>query len=278
MTIREALLDATHRLELQRIPNPRLCAEVLLTHVLQKDRTFLYAHDEVEVSPDTADALENAIYERISGVPVQYIVGHQEFYGRDFLVNPSVLIPRPETEYIIESVLESKPAAESRIIDVGTGSGCIGITLSLELPKATVFASDISEVALRTAKQNASNLGASVGFACSDVLDAINGRFNFIVSNPPYVRRGEMSYLQREVREHEPHVALFSPQDELEIYRRLVCQSFDLLEPGGRLIMEIGFAMEEAVRGLFGSGWDPLPTKTDLQGIPRTVLAEKKRV
>jgi release factor glutamine methyltransferase len=276
VTVREVLLEATHRLELQRIPNPRLCAEVLLAHVLQQDRTFLYAHDDAGVSSSEYETLETAIYERISGVPVQYIVGHQEFYGRDFVVNSSVLIPRPETEYIIESVLESKPRPDSRIIDVGTGSGCIGVTLALELTKATVFASDISEVALQTAKQNATRLGANVRFVCSDVLDGIAGRFDFVVSNPPYVRRGEMSYLQREVREHEPHVALFSPEDELEIYRRLVRQSFDLLEPGGRLMMEIGFAMEEAVLKLFTIGWEPLPTKTDLQGIPRTVIAQKK--
>ena len=138
MTVREVLLEATHRLELQRIANPRLCAEVLLAHFLKKDRAYLYAHDDQEVSDAAYDVLENAIYERISGVPMQYIVGHQEFYGRDFLVNPTVLIPRPETEYIIESVLQSHPAADARIIDVGTGSGCIAITLALELPSADI--------------------------------------------------------------------------------------------------------------------------------------------
>src|SRR5262249_34447748 len=158
---------------------------------------------------------------------------HQEFYGRDFTVNPSVLIPRPETEYIIEAALESHVPAGARVIDVGTGSGCIAVTLALELPNVVVFAGDISETALSTAKQNASNLGAPVQFVCADVLDGIGGAFDLIVSNPPYVRRGEIHYLQREVREHEPHVALFSPEDELEIYRRLVHQSFDLLKPGG---------------------------------------------
>ena len=207
MTIREVLLEATHRLELQRIPSPRLCAEVLLAHVLHKDRTYLYTHDDSTVSDVDYGVLENAIYDRITGLPVQYIVGHQEFYGRDFIVNRSVLIPRPETEYIIESVLEANPPAAARIVDVGTGSGCIGITLALELPKATVFAGDISEVALQTARRNASNLKANVGFVCSDVLEAIGRRFEFVVSNPPYVRRDEMPHLQREVRDHEPHVA-----------------------------------------------------------------------
>src|SRR5438874_8131716 len=164
---------------------------------------------------------------------MQYIVGHQEFYGRDFLVNPTVLIPRPETEYIIESVLQSHPAADARIIDVGTGSGCIAVTLALELPSATVFAGDISEDALKTARVNATRLGASVGFICMDVLDAVRGEFDVVASNPPYVRRGELDRLQREVREHEPHVALFSREDGLEIYRRLVNASCDLLKPGG---------------------------------------------
>jgi release factor glutamine methyltransferase len=275
VTIREVLLETTHRLELQRIHKPRLCAEVLLAHILSKDRAYLYAHDDSQVSDENYSTLEDAIYERISGVPVQYIVGHQEFYGRDFRVNPSVLIPRPETEYIVEAALESDVPAGARVIDVGTGSGCIAVTLALELPNVVVFAGDISETALRTAKQNASDLGAPVQFVCADVLDGIGGAFDLIVSNPPYVRRGEIHYLQREVREHEPYVALFSPEDELEIYRRLVHQSFDLLRPGGRLIMEIGFAMEQSVLGLFSSGWTRLPTKTDLQGIPRTIIAEK---
>jgi release factor glutamine methyltransferase len=278
VTIREVLLEATHRLELQRISNPRLCAEVLLAHFLKTDRTYLYAHDDREISSDDYAALENAIYERIGGVPVQYIVGHQEFYGRDFIVNPSVLIPRPETEYIIAAVLESHPAPNSRIIDVGTGSGCIAITLALELPEARVWASDISETALKTGRLNAVNLEAPVDFVCTDVLDGISGEFDFVVSNPPYVRRGELHYLQREVREHEPHVALFSPEDELEIYHRLVHQSLVLLKPSGRLVMEIGFAMEQSVLSLFSADWTSLPTKTDLQGIPRTIIAEKATV
>jgi len=275
VTIRDALLEATRRLELQRIPNPRLCAEVLTAHVLNVDRTFLYSHDDHSISEQEYSNLENAIYDRINGVPVQYIVGHQEFYGRDFIVNPSVLIPRPETEFIIESVLGSRPAAESRIIDVGTGSGCIAITLALELRAATVFASDISEEALKVSHVNAARLGAGVHFVCMDLLDGISGAFDFVVSNPPYVRRNEISRLQREVREHEPHVALFSPDDESGIYHRLVQASVRCLRPGGKLIMEIGFAMEEEVLSLLNGEWRRLPTCTDLQGIPRTVTAEK---
>src|SRR5262245_5107763 len=161
--------------------------------------------------------LEDQLYNRISGVPLQYIVGRQEFYGRYFRVNPSVLIPRPETEFIVETVLDIQgtrglPPRPLSIIDVGTGSGCIAVTLALELPGTQVFAADVSFEALVVARENADNLHAPVQYVCMDVLDAIRTKFDFIVSNPPYVRRNEISRLQREVREHEPHVALFSPE------------------------------------------------------------------
>jgi release factor glutamine methyltransferase len=203
---------------------------------------------------------------------LQYIVGRQEFYGRYFEVDPAVLIPRPETEYIVEAILEERPSGSS-ILDVGTGSGCIAVTLALEIPNSRVYAADISEEALRVAQKNASNLGAHVSFVCMDVLDAIRGRFDFIVSNPPYVRRDQMTYLQREVRDYEPHVALFSPEDELAIYRKLIAGAEQMLMKGGLLVMEVGIGMDENVLSLFGPLWEKLPTKSDLQGIPRTIVA-----
>jgi len=277
LTLSEALLEATSRLERGRVSNPRLCAEVLLAHFIRQDRTFLYAHGECEIGGEEYQSLKSAIYERLSGVPVQYIIGHQEFYGRDFVVNPSVLIPRPETEFIVESVLENTSASDARIIDVGTGSGCIAVTLALELPNAEVFASDISEDALRIARLNASQFNARLRFVCADLLDGIEGEFDWIVSNPPYVHPNQRDYLQREVRDHEPHVALFSPGHGVEIYRRLVDQASPRLKSGGWLIMEIGFGMEDSVRALFKEeGWQICPTKTDLQGIPRTVIARRR--
>jgi len=227
-------------------------------------------------------SLEDQIYDRIGGVPLQYIVGCQEFYGRRFKVSPAVLIPRPETEYIVEAVLEIRgtwglPPRPLSIIDVGTGSGCIAVTLALELSGAQVFAADISLPALRVARENATNLGANVEFLCTDVLDAVAGRFDFIVSNPPYVRKDEITRLQREVREHEPHVALFSPDDDLAIYRRLVSGGETMLKPGGCIVMEVGLGMDERVSTLFGAAWEKLPTLADLQGIPRTVLARLKQ-
>ena len=273
MIIREALRSAAGRLELHHVSNARLTAELLLAHCLSAEREYLYAHDDRALTEQESQALEDVLYDSINGVPLQYIVGRQEFYGRYFRVTPAVLIPRPETEHIVEAVLENEIPPAPRIFDVGTGSGCIAVTLALEIPAARVFASDISERALEVARDNASLLGAPVSFVCADFLDGIAGEFDFIVSNPPYVKRGDMSRLQREVREYEPHVALFSPEDELEVYRRLLAGAERLLNPGGHLLLEVGIGMDEKVLELFGEKWQKLPTKTDLQGIPRTVIA-----
>jgi release factor glutamine methyltransferase len=275
VTIREALRSSAERLELHHVSNSRLTAELLLAHVLSVRREYLYAHDDRILTTEESQALEDRLYDRIGGVPLQYIVGRQEFFGRYFNVNPAVLIPRPETEYIVEAVLERASRNQPlHILDVGTGSGCIAVTLALELPQAAVVAADISPDALLVAASNADQLRAPVELICMDTMDAISSRFDFIVSNPPYVRRDEITRLQREVREHEPHVALFSPEDELAIYRRLVGGAEEMLERDGSLIMEIGLGMDERVLGLFGPRWEKQPTKTDLQGIPRTVIAK----
>jgi release factor glutamine methyltransferase len=275
VTIRDALRQSTQRFELHGVSSPRLNAEVLLSHVLSVDKAYLYTHDEREISGEEEQRLENAVYDRVSGVPVQYIVGRQEFFGRYFAVNPTVLIPRPETELLVERVIGFRPAAGSRIVDVGTGSGCIGITLALELPEARITLTDVSFEALQTARANAASLGAKVEVVCMDLLEAASGSFDFIVSNPPYVSRAETSRLQREVREHEPHVALFAADDGLSAYRQLIPSAQRLLRPGGYLLMEIGFGLEERVLSLFEEGWERLPTGADLQGIPRVVSARR---
>jgi len=280
VTVRETLRAAAERLELHRISNARLTAEVLLAHILAVSREYLHSHDDRLLNDNESDRLENAIYDRVSGVPLQYIVGKQEFYGRYFHVNPSVLIPRPETEFIIEAVLgihatwDGGQTPRCRILDVGTGSGCIAVTLALEIPGAEVCAADISEQAVRVARENAQQLNAHVQFLCMDLMDGIHGPFDFVVSNPPYVGRTEIDRLQREVRDHEPHVALFGG---LEIYERLIGEAAECLRPGGYLIMEIGFGMEERILKLFSKEWDQLPTKADLQGIPRTIIARYSR-
>jgi len=275
MIIREALRKAAERLESHRVSSPRLNAEVILAHCLSVDKTYLYTHDERALADAEFQKIEEALYERISGVPVQYIVGRQEFYGRYFMVNPDVLIPRPETEYIVEAVLDLHPGSGSCIIDVGTGSGCIGLTLALELPRASVTITDISYQALLTAKTNAVQLSAKASIVCMDLLDAAGGPFDIVVSNPPYVSRGETSRLQIEVREHEPHVALFGEEDGLAAYRKLIPSAERVLRPGGHLIMEVGAGLERRVLDLFGAHWEIFPTRKDLQGIPRTISARK---
>jgi len=274
MTLREALRKAAERLERHHVSSPRLNAEVIFSHYLGADKSYLYTHDDRVLNSDEEQKIEDALYERISGVPVQYIVGRQEFFGRYFEVNPSVLIPRPETEFIVESVLNLKPLTGAAILDVGTGSGCIGITLALELPNTRVTITDVSMDALRTAKANAAQLGASVSIACMDLLGAVRGPLDFIVSNPPYISPGETSRLQTEVREHEPHVALFADDDGVGMFRTLIPSAEHVLQPGGYLILEIGAGMEGRVLSLFGARWKLFPTRADLQGIPRTITAQ----
>ena len=274
MTLRDALRQSIERLDRHGISSPRLAAEVLLAHCLSVDRTYLYTHDEVTLTEAQLQCLDDAIWERASGVPVQYIVGKQEFFGRYFHVDPTVLIPRPETELLVERVLQLQPAKGARLIDVGTGSGCIGITLALELPSTHVTLADVSLDAVRTARANSVHLSATnTSVACMDLLEAAAGPLDFIVSNPPYVSLRETSHLQREVREHEPHVALFAGDDGLAAYRKLIPQARRLLRPGGYIAMEIGFSLEEGVLSLFDETWEKLPTTADLQGIPRIVCA-----
>ncbi|MGH9378779.1 MAG: peptide chain release factor N(5)-glutamine methyltransferase, partial [Terriglobia bacterium] len=228
------------------------------------------------------------ICERLTGKPTQYITGHQEFWGLDFELTPDVLIPRPETEHVVESVLElvkqqgAARDATPRIVDVGTGSGCIALALALELPHAQIDAVDISPAALRVAEKNAARLGMAsrVRFQESDLLAIFlappeSGAFDFVVSNPPYVGAGELDQVQREVKEFEPRLAWGGLERGDEVYRRLFPQAQRLLKPGGHLVVEIGYSQREAVIGLLDPGWTGIEARPDLAGIPRVVMARK---
>jgi release factor glutamine methyltransferase len=282
MQLRQALNSAVEKLEAARVGSPRMNAEVLLMFVLACDRAYLYAHPERELTAEEAARYDEAMAERSRGKPSQYITGHQEFWGLDLIVSPAVLIPRPETEHVVETALELvrelAPSAPLRIVDVGTGSGCIALALARELPHAEVQALDVSEAALEIARANAARLelAGRIVFRQSDLLAALppEAAFDFMVSNPPYVGEAEPEKVQREVREFEPRVAVFAGEKGLEVYERLIPQAREHLKPGGWLVMEIGFSIEEAVRALL-TGWSEVRVTHDLQGIPRVVAGRK---
>jgi release factor glutamine methyltransferase len=271
MDIRTALLQGQQLLEKAKVDAPRLNAEVLLAHAVGCGRTWLYAHSDEELKELWWIHYGRYLHERMQGKPTQYITGRQEFYGREFRVNPDVLIPRPETEHLVEIALEW---AAGDVADIGTGSGAIAVTLALE-SKARVFASDISEAAVRVAAANARRLGAAVHFAVSDLGTALpSGVFDLIVSNPPYVPDLGSENIQREVREHEPHIAIFGGFAGLDVYARLIPDAYRLLKPGGRLVMEIGWLARDHVSAMLG-GWKDVEAKADLAGIPRVLSARK---
>jgi release factor glutamine methyltransferase len=297
MQLRPALDSAIEQLTAAGTGSPRLNAEVLLMFTLACDRAYLYAHAERELSPDEYARYQVALEERARGKPSQYITGHQEFWGLDFLVSPAVLIPRPETEHVIETVLGlaralGRPPRELerqlKIVDVGTGSGCIALALAKELPGGEIVAVDISAAALEIARANAARLQLDqrVTFLESNLLSALpapsegqairfegkGDSFDFVVSNPPYVGSSAPEKVQREVREFEPRVAVFAGESGMEVYRQLIPQARERLAPGGWLVVEIGFSMEAAVRALL-EGWQEIRVTHDLQGIPRVVAA-----
>ena len=281
MFLKQAV-DAAYESFLQGdVPSPRLNAELLLMFVLDCDRAYLFAHPERRLNAEERAQYDHVVCERARGCPTQYITGHQEFWGLDLIVSPSVLIPRPETEHVVETVLElvkqRDPDQRLSIIDVGTGSGCIALALAKELPLAAVYASDISEEALEIARINAARLGMGdrILFRRSDLLSIYAGeQFDFVVSNPPYVGESEADKVQKQVREFEPKMAVFSGREGLDIYKQLIPQAHAVLNPGGWLVTEIGFSTEEKVKALL-AGWADIQTTADLQSIPRVIAARR---
>ncbi len=271
MTLRTAILQGTKLFEDAGIPAPSLTAEVLLCHALQCERPYLYAHPERELREVEWLHYGRYLHERLKGKPTQYITHQQEFYGREFRVTPDVLIPRPETEHLIETVL--KLGCEGRAVDVGCGSGAIAITLALET-SASVASTDVSTPALAVAAANARRLGAAVQFIACDILSAIaGGCMDFVVSNPPYIASSERSGLQREVRDWEPGLALFAGPTGLEVYARLIPEAARVLRPGGWLVLELGHGI--SLNRLLGAWWRGVKITNDLAGIPRVLACQK---
>ncbi|MGH9451645.1 MAG: peptide chain release factor N(5)-glutamine methyltransferase [Terriglobia bacterium] len=302
MLVREALREALRTLAESGIPAPELGAELLLMHTLGCDRGQIHTHPEREIPDAIAQQYFDLIGQRLTGKPTQYITGHQEFWGLDFAVTPDVLIPRPETERVVETALEfchggrlaadlalpGQPRTSGtddgpvKLVDVGTGSGCIALAMASELPGAEIHAVDISRLALAVAERNAARLKLTghVRFRESDLLrtllaDGAAGTFDFVVSNPPYVALNDLEDVQREVKEFEPRVAWGGLARADEIYRRLFPEALQLLKPGGRVVVEIGYKMREAVVGLLGAGWHRIEVHPDLSGIPRVVAAQR---
>jgi release factor glutamine methyltransferase len=283
VSIAAATLEATQILRRAGVPEARREAATLLAHALKRDRTFLITHAEEEVSAEVLAAFRKMLERRARGEPLQYITGHTEFFKLDFEVTPDVLIPRPETELLVETALDLLGVEDQPLVcDVGTGSGCIIISILHERERATGVGVDISRPALEVARRNAVRHGVDEHLSlvlsdCLEALDTTPTRFNMIVSNPPYVAEDALEGLQREVRDFEPRAALTPGGDGLRIIRRLLHDAPHLLQTGGHLLIEIGFDQHEAVERLVDSQtWKLLAIHKDLQGIPRTAALRKK--
>ena len=307
MDVRNALKTGISALREADVPSYTLAAELLLLHVLKKDRTWVYAHPEAEIAESDAQSFLALIARRAAGEPTQYLTGKQEFWGLEFEVNPAVLIPRPETEHLIEVALDRLALREIShgrpqtttgeglmIADVGTGSGCIAVALARELPLATFYATDISASALEIACRNAEKLGVSdrIHFLESNLLDhlelsTVNSSsplatrhspllLDLVVSNPPYVSRREANTLPRDVRDHEPASALYGGEEGYELYGAIIAQAHDWLKPGGILVLELGYNTLPAVQPLLDPAhWSHVGVTEDLAGIPRVIAAER---
>ena len=318
MDIRTALKQGIAQLRDANVPSFTLAAELLLLHALGKERTWLYAHPEEPVSDSDAERFYNLLARRAAGEPTQHLTGKQEFWGLEFDVTPDVLIPRPETEHVIEVALDRLAVREIRagrkqiltgesfqIADIGTGSGCIAIALAKELPGARIVATDISAAALAVARRNAARLNFAdrIEFFESNLLEAhaVGARyivplqpqqektereskvmnheshlFDLIVSNPPYIGRSEKETLQREVRDHEPELALYGGEEGYELYAGLIAQAAQQLKPGGLLVLELGHSSLPAVQPLLVlPEWTNVGVTKDLAGIDRVIAAER---
>jgi release factor glutamine methyltransferase len=300
--LKQALASAVERLDAADVGSPRMNAEMLLMFVLGADRAYLYAHPERELTPEEAARYEEVLAQRATGMPSQYITGHQEFWGLDFVVSPAVLIPRPETEHLVEAVLDLARGIERpKLVDVGTGSGCIALALAHELQDAEVFAVDLSLEALEIARANAARLqldkharflranilavipssaaviptedfSPSGGTCFSDFRD-----FDFVVSNPPYVAFSEADKVQKSVQEFEPTMAVFAGLHGTDVIVPLIEQAHRALKSGGWLALEIGYSMRDEVLNLLSpTMWEDVRVMPDLQGIPRVVAAKKR--
>jgi len=299
-SVRSLLKQGIGQLREAHVPSFTLAAELLLLHVASRDRAWLYAHPEEILSAEANNRFFSLVQRRANGEPTQHLTGKQEFWGLEFEVTPDVLIPRPETEHLIEVALDRLALRELRagrsprltdngitLVDVGTGSGCIAIALAEELPDAIIYATDVSAAALNVARRNAARLGVSdrIQFLESNLLEAFielratdheSRLFDLIVCNPPYVGQRDAESLPREVQDHEPPAALFAGEEGYELYGALIPEAARHLKPGGLLVLELGYNSLPAVQPLLDSAhWTNVAVTNDLAGLPRVLAAER---
>ena len=283
MTVRDILNESTKALEAADIPSARLDAEVLLSFCLGCDRLEFYKNPVMTISETQLNAFRNLIARRLQWEPVAYITGRKEFWSFTLEVNSSVLIPRPDTEIIIEEALDvyrNFTSLPVRILDIGTGSGAIAIALAKEIPGAKVVATDISIAALNLAQKNAATLGLKekIDFRQGNLFEPVDGFFNIIVSNPPYIAANDYEELPASVKAFEPREALFAGESGLEFYEKLIYQADGYLQKNGWLLLEIGAKQEAGIRGIIkGSGfYDSIEMRRDYAGLPRVIKARRK--
>ncbi len=279
--ISEILKFATEILQKNGIDEPRREAKSLLAFALDKDQTFLIAHPEYQLNKEQEQHFDKLLERRAAREPFQYITGKQEFYGLDFIVSPDVLIPRPETEIIVENAIDFlKEKVNPRFCEIGVGSGCISVSVLNEIKTATAISVDISKNALKIARQNAEKhlVYERLELKVSDLFSNIgNEKFDLIVSNPPYIPESDLINLQAEVKTFEPHSALFAKKDGLEIVENIIYESPMFLKNGGLLLIEIGIGQSEKIEKMISDDiWKKINFVRDLQGIPRTLKAQKK--
>ena len=282
-SVAERLAHARAQLETAGLlpADAALDAEVLARHILNWDRGTLLVHAREPEPPGFAERFGSLIARRAAHEPVAQLIGRREFWGLDLEVTPDVLVPRPETEIIVEEALEfSRGGRCHRIADVGTGSGCLAVAIAVEVPDARIVAIDMSPAALEVARRNATRHGVAdrVEFMQGDVLEPLHTPVDLIVSNPPYVPESDAQTLPPEVLHHEPHGALFGGSDGFSVIRRLLEDAGSRLAAGGRLVVEFGFGQAERMIQLSGdAGWTVLRVRNDLQGIPRTIVLTRNR-
>ena len=276
MVVAEAIRSVGTQLATEGVGSARLTAEVLIAHVMRVDRSSLYCHFDEDLSKEQQYVLGQLVKRRCDGIPTQYLTNTQEFFGLKFEVTPDVLIPRPETEHLVECALGVADQGD-RIVDVGTGSGCIAIALKKNLPTAVVGACDISQAALRVASRNAKRLGVSIDFFTGNLAGMVRrASLDLLISNPPYVPLANLAGLQRELYA-EPATALFGGEDGLQNYQILIPQAATALRSGGLLLLELDYQVRPAVEAMLRtSEWEQSEVKQDLAQLDRVLIVRKR--